>query len=327
MAHEKFSQTNSVELARALNKVAIARHKNKLISSTTNQLIKQLYEITGDSSVKIPHVNSETLNGEVIFDGSLKITASIRDKGYAKVLDIPIQIVKSNPIFPSNNILKHKIDSIVIKNTRSFNAIQRIASELKKVDRNERYLELQAKGSKLRKIAYSYQHGEALVRRSIEGFEYEYDDRIQAILKSKIHIDDKVTEIKERIAELINNLSDDNARIIQITWDDIEFDDSEIVDFVERAEENVENKESSKEQPKQASVEVKAKEIDVPSHGIDNVPKDKIAETMLVSKVNLPDSTEEGDVINFSGRKYKVSKGMDGFGKEQNAQWLLTLEK
>lgn len=201
-----------------------ARLKGRLASNASNQAVKVLKAITGASNCKIVKADISGLSGDRVFSGTLRVTASIVDKGDVKEISIPFMVEKSTVKSPDQYIIKKKLASIQPKTSRHLDEVSRM-------------------------------------------------NKVVAEMKVKDELYDK------------------------------------------------ENDELIKDSP---LFEKGAKEIEIPSSGI-NTPEKDIVKSMLYEKVNLPDDTEAGDVININGRKWAVEEGVADFGQASATTWNLKL--
>lgn len=76
---------------------------------------------------------------------------------------------------------------------------------------------------------------------------------------------------------------------------------------------------------RERSLEREGKTVTVPSGGSSNsVPSAQVAHQLIMPKINLPESTQDGDDVEISGRVYKVSPQVNNFGQD-GGNWVLTL--
>lgn len=140
MISRKVMVTHPMDVKAAMAKVESTRLKGKIASRVSNALIQVLTKLTGCSTVKISHTNTEALqsvsNSGLIYSGLMKVTASVVDKGYAKSIEIPIEVKNSEFTLPDSKILQNKIASIKVTDRLHDMTVARVASHISRLEAN-----------------------------------------------------------------------------------------------------------------------------------------------------------------------------------------------
>jgi len=111
------------------------------------------------------------------------------------------------------------------------------------------------------KIAISTQEGEAWVTRYLEPFDYEYDDKIKAILKDeKLDEDAKINAMEERVKELFSNMPEEEAKFQTVDWDEAKVNQGDLYKVLEDYQEQIEIEKEIEEEKKskESSLDKKA---------------------------------------------------------------------
>lgn len=107
---------NSFELANVMKRMEVERLKSRIVSSASNSVINVLNKTTQANTCKIVKSDISKIEGTRLFNGLLKITASVIDKGLLKTLEIPIKIENSNFTLPNESILNQKLAEVQAEN-------------------------------------------------------------------------------------------------------------------------------------------------------------------------------------------------------------------
>lgn len=106
----KVMSTSGLDVNNAMLHTAKVQIKQKLLQNISSKVYNLLFKTYGN--VKIAHINVDSLSGDKVFSGNVIVTCDVLDKGFNKIVEIPIKIADSIFTLPSENILKHKISMI-----------------------------------------------------------------------------------------------------------------------------------------------------------------------------------------------------------------------
>ncbi len=138
MALRKATITDNTKVKMAMARIETERLKGKIVSQASHDTIKVLQGLTGSTDCKIIKADTTGLQGNRAFSGILKITSSITDRGYLKQIEIPIEVAGSVAKTPSPEILRKKLDDIVVEDTLHKSIAEKVASSLKEIDEREK---------------------------------------------------------------------------------------------------------------------------------------------------------------------------------------------
>ena len=136
--YRKATDAESAKMSNVMQSMEKERLKGKVVANVSHDIIKMLGNITGSVDCKIAKSDTSDLKGNKAFSGTLKITASVTDKGYLKVIEIPIGIVGSVHTLPSVEVVKQKLASVVIENPIHRSVGEKVAENLKNIEAREK---------------------------------------------------------------------------------------------------------------------------------------------------------------------------------------------
>lgn len=126
---------------------------------------------------------------------------------------------------------------------------------------------------------------------------------------------EKVINIKLAEAKIKDDIKAETAKRVE-----------KLVEQIDKREAKI--KKESEDNRKKRELERQGKDVTLPAGGVSGVPSADIAEQIRYPKVDLPLSLVEGDTITISGRKFKVTEGVNSFqGAQPSTEWILILQK
>lgn len=130
MTYAKSFEPMGFNLETALMKAEKTRLQGRIVSTASNMVVNTLRELTGSTDCKITGNDTSKLAGDRVFDGIVRIKASVNDHGYRKEIEIPFKVEKSVIKSADKYIIKKKLASIQPTGTKHLGDIDRMATML-----------------------------------------------------------------------------------------------------------------------------------------------------------------------------------------------------